>query len=318
MALLAAAMPALARPADLETLRVGAGTTTTTVARLNGLFQKYGIDIQKVPSVASETMRRYLAEGTVDIVDDGLDNAVASVIGGVDIVIVTGSALLQQELIAQPENKSARDLRGKTLIVDALNTQNALVLKKILRAEGLQPDRDYQLKSVSIRRLPELQAHKEYAAAMLSGATALFARRQGFVSLGSSSNLDGPLLGSGSYVRRQWARDHADLLARYIAANIEAQRWILDPANQARMIEIIMATSEPRVAADIANEVYADLTRGPGALTKDLRFDAPAFENFLKLRAEIEGSWGGVPPAAAGFYDLSYYDAALARLRKQE
>ena len=54
----------------------------------------------------------------------------------------------------------------------------------------------------------------------------------------------------------------------------------------------------------------------PGALSKDLQFDVEAFKNFLKLRAEVEGSWGGKPPAAEKFYDLSYYRKALAMVNK--
>ena len=304
--------------ASLDILRVEGGPTiTVAVARLNGIFKKYGIEIQSSSSSSSNSMRARLANGQVDIVDDGLDNAVALVLGGVDVVIVTGSKLSDQELIAQPDVKSAQDLRGKTVIVDAPNTQAALLLKKILLLSGLKPNLDYQLKTVGTRRLPEMQAHKEYAAGMLSGTSAILAKRQGFVSVGMSSKLIGPLLYHGSFARRQWAQDHADLLMRFVAANIEAQRWILLPANRAKVIEIIMDSSNPEIPAEVAAEAYAGMVNGPGALTKDLRFDVSAFENFLRLRAEVEGSWGGSPPPADRFYDLSYYDKAMAKMRPQ-
>jgi hypothetical protein len=38
----------------------------------------------------------------------------------------------------------------------------------------------------------------------------------------------------------------------------------------------------------------------------------PGFNNVLKLRAEIEGQWGGTPPPAEKYLDLSYYEKALA------
>lgn len=315
LAVVAGMIPVLSRGAELDTLRLGTGTLTSTVARLNGFFQKYGIEVQKITATASETMRGYLADGSVDVVDGGLDNAVAEVLSGVDVVIVTGSSLTDQELIAQPGFKSAKELRGKPIIVDAVNTQNALILKKILLVNGLKQNVDYELKSVGNRRLTELENHKEYAAGMLSGTTAILAKREGFVSLGTSAQLIGPILFQGTYVRRQWAREHADLLARYIAANIEAQRWILNPINKDKIIQIIMTSSDPQVPLDIATEAYAGIVSGPGALTKDLTFNAPAFETFLKLRAEVEGSWGGTPPPADTFYDLSYYRAALTKLK---
>jgi hypothetical protein len=53
---------------------------------------------------------------------------------------------------------------------------------------------------------------------------------------------------------------------------------------------------------------------GPGSLTKDLAFNLPAFETFLGIRAEVEGSWGGVAPSPTGFYDLTFYERALSKL----
>jgi hypothetical protein len=46
----------------------------------------------------------------------------------------------------------------------------------------------------------------------------------------------------------------------------------------------------------------------------DPSFDVPGFKNVLALRAEIEGTWGGKPPAPDRYYDLSYYKKALALL----
>jgi hypothetical protein len=34
----------------------------------------------------------------------------------------------------------------------------------------------------------------------------------------------------------------------------------------------------------------------------------------LALRAELEGDWGGKPPAAERYFDLSYYDHALKQI----
>jgi hypothetical protein len=50
-------------------------------------------------------------------------------------------------------------------------------------------------------------------------------------------------------------------------------------------------------------------------IAKDVRFDMAGFNNTLKLRAEIEGQWGGNPPPAAKYIDLSYYDRALSSIR---
>ena len=44
----------------------------------------------------------------------------------------------------------------------------------------------------------------------------------------------------------------------------------------------------------------------------DARFNHLGFGNVLALRAEVEGQWGGKPPAPDRFIDLGYYERALA------
>ncbi len=50
-------------------------------------------------------------------------------------------------------------------------------------------------------------------------------------------------------------------------------------------------------------------------LAIDAQFDLAGFRNVLALRAEIEGDWGGKPPAPERFIDLSYYQKAVQKLR---
>jgi hypothetical protein len=38
--------------------------------------------------------------------------------------------------------------------------------------------------------------------------------------------------------------------------------------------------------------------------------------NMLSLRAEIEGQWGGIAPAADKYLDLRYFDRALQHVNR--
>jgi len=319
IAIFVAGVAPIAQKPAVQTLRVVGGGMPIRVARVNGILARYGLEVQTTPMNSSEVMRADLAEGKQDIAESGLDNGIAMVANGVaDIILVDGSAYADQELVAQPGIKSAADLRGKTLIVDATNTQNALMLKKILLLSGLKEMADYKFVSGYVNRFEEMQKHKEYAAGMLGSTQARLAERQGFVSLGTSAKLIGPLLNGGAFVRRQWASEHADVLVRYIAATIEAQRWIMSPANKAKVIEMMAGTGAAALPPELVADAYERQMKGPGApgaLSKDLQFDVEAFKNFLKLRAEVERSWGGKPPAPEKFYDLSYYRKALAMAR---
>jgi ABC-type nitrate/sulfonate/bicarbonate transport system substrate-binding protein len=177
-------------------LKLGGGSFTTSIARSNGIFAKYGLQIElpRSASGGSEEVRRWLASGELDLADYGVDNAIAMVENSsVDLILV---AAAPTELMAQPEIKSLADLRGKTVLVDAPNTQNALALKKILSTAGLNPASDYQMKEAggTSVRVAAMLKQKEYAATMASGQTAVRARQAGLVSLGTTSSIFGPLL----------------------------------------------------------------------------------------------------------------------------
>ena len=304
----------VAQDANLKLLKLGGGSFTTSVAQANGFFTKYGLTIQipRSASGGSEEVRRWLASGELDLADYGVDNAIAMVENaGVDVILVAATDYTPTEMVVQPEIKSIADLRGKTVLVDAPNTQNALALKKILSTAGLNPGTDYQMKEAggTGARVAAMAKQKEYAATMASGQTAAQARQYGLVSIASTSNIVGPVLRYGIFTRRQWAKDNSDLLVRYLAAHIVAQRWILDPENKNKAIDMI--AQQRKLSRDLAAGIY-EMDTGQNGLARDAAIDVGRFSNVLKFRAEVEGSWGGKAPAPERYYDASYHKKALA------
>ena len=286
-----------------------------TAADKLGLFAKYGLDVENVNKKNSDELRTDMAAGNGDLAYLAVDNAVAMVeLAHEDVVIVMGGEGSQNELIAQPEIKSISDLRGKTLIVDAPNTAYALQMKKILSANGLSPGKDYEIKpfGATPQRLVAMREHRDFAGSMLGPPVSLVAKHGGFVSLASVQQTIGPYQAAGFFTKRQWAKEHRDLLVSILAAIIEAQRWLMDPPNKAQVIDLLV--KENHLAPDIAAESYESSFNKPGGFATDARFDLIGFENVLKLRAEVEGSWGGHPPSPDKYYDATYYDAALSKL----
>jgi ABC-type nitrate/sulfonate/bicarbonate transport system substrate-binding protein len=303
----------LAQEPNLKLLKLGGGSFTTSVARSNGFFTKYGLKVETPRSASggSEEVRRWLASGELDLADYGVDNAIAMVENaGVDVILVAATDYTPTELVAQPEIKSIADLRGKVVLVDAPNTQNALALKKILSSAGLNAGADYQMKEAggTSARVAAMYKQKDYAATMASGQTAAQARQRGLISLATTSNIVGPMLRYGVFTRRQWAQDNSDTLVHYLAAHITAQRWILNPENKNKVIGMVM--QERKLSRDLAEGLY-QMDIGPDGLARDAAIDVARFSNVLKFRAEVEGSWGGKPPPPDRYYETSYYKKAL-------
>jgi len=286
------------------------------VADKQGLFAKYGIEVVNDNKKNSDELRADLAAGKGDVAYLAVDNAVAMVeLAHQDVVIVMGGEGSQNELIVQPGIKSAADLRGKTLIVDAPNTAYALQMKKILLLSGLAAGKDYEIKpfGATPQRLIAMREQRDFAGSMLGPPVSLVAKKEGFLSLGSVQQLIGPYQAAGFFTQRAWAKDHRDLLIAFLSASIEAQRWLLNPVNKQQVMDLL--ASQYHLAPDIAAEDYEIGMTHPGGFAKDAQFDLRGFENVLKLRAEVEGQWGGHPPSPDKYYNPSYYQAALAKAK---
>ena len=286
------------------------------VADKLGLFGKYGLEVETENKKNSDELRSELAAGKGDLAYLAVDNAVAMVeLAHEDVVIVMGGEGSQNELIVQPGIKSFGDLRGKTLIVDAPNTAYALQMKKILLLNGMTAGKDYEIKpfGATPQRLAAMREHKEFAGSMLGPPSCIIAKHEGFVSLGTVQDLIGPYQAGGFFAKRQWAKEHRETLVSLLAAVIEAQRWLLDRAHKEQVIELLV--KENHLAPEIAAETYQSSFTKPGGFAKNGRLDLRGFENVLKLRAEVEGRWGGHPPAADKYYDPTYYEAALSKVK---
>jgi ABC-type nitrate/sulfonate/bicarbonate transport system substrate-binding protein len=231
-----------------------------------------------------------------------------------DAVIVTGGDNGFNHIIAQPEIKSLADLRGTTVVVDAPNTAFALLLYKALKNSGLNKG-DYKVSSVggTGQRLDAMKKDKANASAGVVGLPFLFlATAAGFKDMGAATELIGAYQSDCAIVMRDWAKANGDTLVRYIKATVEGRRWVLDPANKAEATQLLV--DRLKLSPDFAARSYAIVTAPVGGMAKDAKFDLEGFKNVLKLRAEIEGQWGGHPPAPDRYFDLSYYDKALAAL----
>src|SRR6266851_5446620 len=282
-----------------------------------GLFAKYGLEVETENLPNSDVLRANLADGKGDLAYLAVDNAVAMVeLTHQDVIIVMGGEGSQNELMAQPEIKSIKDLQGKTLIVDAPNTAYALQMKKILLLNGMQAGKDYEMKpfGATPARLAAMREHKEFAGSMLGPPTSITAKHAGFVSLSTVQELIGPYQAAGYFTERAWAKEHRDALILFLAACIEAQRWLMAPANKQQVIELWV--KEFHLVPEIAAEAYEASMNHSGGFAADARFDLDGFKNVLKLRAEVEGSWGGHPPGPEKYYDSTFYDAAMAKVMK--
>ena len=278
-----------------------------------GIFEKHGFKIELTLTENSRSQREGLAAGKSDIVHSAVDNAIAMIeVAKQDVVIVSGGDSGMNEFFVQPELTSFADLRGKTIIVDAPDTAYALLAKKILAQHGLKDGADYMVKPVGagVYRFKAMLDDKSNAGGILNLPFTVQAEQAGLRSLGRTVDLLGPYQAAGAFTLRAWAREHGAALERYLAAYIEAVRWVRDPANRAEAVAILI--DKLKLDRPAAARTY-ELLMDPGfGFTPDAKFDLTGFRNMLALRAEIEG---GGAPTPERYVDIGYYERALKTLR---
>ena len=290
---------------------VGIQNLPLFAAQSQGFFAKHGLSVDMKIAPSSEVLRQGLADGKWQIAHTAFDNAVAMVdVAKVDVVGLIGGDGSFNRLIVQPEINSVKDLRGKTVVVDALNTAYAFLLYDILAKNGLNKG-DYAVTSVgaTFKRLAAMQQDKTAAAAVINAPFSILGAKSGLKDLGSVIDMTGPYQATAGFALRDWAKAHPDTVVNYLQAYIEGLRWGLDPKNKDAAIALL--ADRLKLTPEIAAECYALLSDPARGLAKDGKFNMDGFRNVLALRARFEGVEASSPDK---YVDFSYYERALAGL----
>ncbi len=319
LAALAVIAPAQAQQAPLKIILFpGLSNLAILSAQHKGFFAANNVAVEVINTPDSDELRHGLAAGRYQIAHAAVDNAVAQIENQKnDAIILMGGDSGLNLLMVQPEINAIEDIRGKSVVVDAPNTAYALLLYKMLKVKGLERGKDYKVNPVggTGQRLEAMNKDKSNAAGMMNPPFSIRAIKSGpLKSLGSPLAVVGPYQAGGVWVMRSWANANPDLLVRYLKANIEGIRWALAPANKAEVVKLL--GDRLKLTPDVAEASYAmGANAKEGGFARDLAFDMNGFKTVLALRAELEGQWGGKPPAPEKYLDMSYYQKAIAALK---
>jgi ABC-type nitrate/sulfonate/bicarbonate transport system substrate-binding protein len=318
--LLAAALAAVFALAALPCAAQGEDTKLTVIvfpgvqnlpmfaAQAKGFYAMRGLSVDLKFTPNSDELRNGLAEGRYQIAHSAVDNAFAlKDKANVDIAVVIGGDNSFNHLMVQADINSLADVKGKTVVVDAINTAYAVQLYEMLRQKGVNKG-DYEVKSVggTGSRLEAMTKDKAMAAGIMNPPFSTRGEKAGLKDMGTASAALGAYQGSSAFVLREWGNANADTLVKYLQAYVEGSRWALDPKNKAEVVALLV--ERLKLPEDIAALAY-DSTKND--FNRDGAIDVEGVKNVLKLRAQFEG---GTPAAPDKYLDLSYYQKALAGL----
>jgi ABC-type nitrate/sulfonate/bicarbonate transport system substrate-binding protein len=317
--LLAPSPPAMAQEKTKVTINAFKSATLWPMwaAQKIGAFDREGLAVDLSYTRDSKSQLTGAIEGKFDIITTALDNVIAYSEGegapgtpkGGDLIAFLGGHNGLLSLVAQPEIRSVKDLKGTDLAVDAISTGYSFVLQEILAKNGLGPN-DYKLISFGNTgaRWQALQK-KQAAAGLLTPPFTQVARGRGFSLIADASEVLGGYQGSVSATRRDWARQHPDIVVRYIRAYRAGQEWLLTPANKDAAIAILMAEF-PQATPQMGQANYTNLVASGKGYNPGAKLDLAGAKNVLDLRRRY-GPKGKTITDARHFVDESYFNRAV-------
>jgi ABC-type nitrate/sulfonate/bicarbonate transport system substrate-binding protein len=284
----------------------GLQNTAIFAAQAKGFFAKRGLAVDLKFTVNSDELRGGLADGKYQIAHSAIDNAFAlKDKANADIAVVLGGDNSFNHLLVQPDIKSLADVKGKTVVVDAVNTAYAFQLYEMLKQKGVNKG-DYEIKPAggTALRLDAMLKDKNNVAGMMNPPFSTRAVKEGLKDMGTAAAALGAYQGSSAFVLRPWAQANADTMVKYIQGYIEGWRWAFDPKNKAEVVKLLM--ERLKLTEEIATQAFDD-TKADSS--KDGAIDMKGVENVLKLRAQWEG---GAQASPDKYLDLTYYKKAAA------
>ena len=273
------------------------------IAQSLGLFEAEGLNAIVTVTGSSVKQMAALSQGEFDIGIQLPDHVVRAVVQGSDLFAFMAPVHAPDiSLIASPDVLSLAALKGRAIAVDGARSGYALLLRKLLRDQGLSAS-DYQLMEIggTQERLEAVSAGRATAAFLNPPFDAKLLAK-GFVRLTSTLAAFPDYPGPVAAARRSWASQNEAALIRFVRAYRKAFAWIRNPLNREAAIKI--ACTRLPVDPDMAANAWAAL-----ASRSDPALSAEGLQQVIDVVWDSDAL--SLPkPGAEKFIDLSYLDKA--------
>ena len=256
----------------LERIRVAVSNPnmpnlTVAMAQKNGLFKDEALEAEIIrmnPNVAITA----LATGDVDYCQL-FGAVVGAAIAGLPVRIVAGFLdNWPMTLIAQPELKALKDLKGKTLGISSFGATPDVAARLMIKQAGIDADKEIKILALGsdAARLMALK-QRVVDVVVISPPADTQMEKQGYRILARAYELFSfPYLGLGTHTRK--IKDKPDEIRRVIKATIRANRFIRDNRDEAVRALIAWGKVE-REFAYASYDALRNLFNVDGAVPED-------------------------------------------------
>ena len=287
------------------------GYSPLWVASRLGFFDKQGLDVQLVLVNGADKSTMALLGGSVYVSSGGTDTVVAAVEQGADLVSVGGIINgLTHYIMGGKKFKTFEDLKGANIGSSGLTSGTAFVLRRVLRAKGLEYPRDYNLINVggSAQAFLSLIAGR-IDAAIIAVPLNYEAAQMGHPVIAKVVDFIPNYQLTEVTVKRSWAAQNRPSMVRFMKGLVLAMRWMHD--NKEPAIEFL--SKEMSLKPEQARRGWEYYTENkiwnPNAET-----NVEGVRTVIQISAERGVFKGGALPPPTKYLDHSYVQDALKDL----
>lgn len=293
------------------------------VAQRQGFFAQQGLEIEISYTAGSKAQLAGLAYGDYDLVQTAPDNVVnvnthpeafeldAATLP--HILMILGGSNGPLSLYAQPDYTTCAALRGKVLGVDNPTSGYALVMRDLLQRNALLPNRDYSITIAggTSTRLDALRSGA-IAATILYMPFDQLAEEEGFPRLACSTDYYSAYASLATAGVQAWLEEHSDEVTGYIAACLQALRWLYEPQNMLAAQHLMQSESTLGLDERLAARAYTAFIDPVHGFGREALLDDAGLEQVIQLRAAYNQgstSYGTVED----YRDMHWYQQARER-----
>lgn len=240
---------------------------TAATAQRNGFFKEENLEAEIIrmnPNVSVTA----LATGDVDYCQL-FGAVVGGAIAGLPVRVVAGYLdNWPMTLIAQPELRSLKDLKGKTLGISSFGATPDVGARMMIKQAGIDPDKEIKILALGsdAARLTALK-QRVVDVVVISPPADTQMEKQGYRILARAYELFSfPYLGLGTHTRK--IKERPDEIRRMIKATIRANRFIRDHRDEAVKTLIAWGKVE-REFAYASYDALRNLFNSDGAIPED-------------------------------------------------
>jgi ABC-type nitrate/sulfonate/bicarbonate transport system substrate-binding protein len=271
-----------------------------------GWFKENGVEVEMI--VVGGGAAQQLAAGALNIGYSGFPDFIRATNQGAAIkIVINGVTVPPYGVYAKPAIKQIADLKGKIISIGGAKDVTLIYMQAFLAAGGVKAsDVDFHYAKATPDRFAALVSGGVDAAILYPPAT-FRAGAQGFTYLGE---IDDHLKGFpfGVYaINTDWAAKNRPALLGYVKAYGRAVRWLYDPANKEKAVDLMMkyAKQDRKDTADTYDYFFTKLK----AISQDGLISEEVYKNMTDGLISLEDMKPPVPPMSK-FIDSSFVQEA--------